>query len=227
MCQECLLHPSLLGPLLCSTPPPPPKLFSSRLLNLQTCYHVGLWGLGRASTGSETDVAQPLGSFCSSTKPRVTATKHRQRGPSAECCSQQGTLKGSNAFSDRAFWFHAVELHSPTVFPMSANDTLSSQLLRPESLESPLTHLFLSHPHGFLQQVLSALLSKSSQNPTPTRIPTTCSKSSLSLSWLIADTSYLLPPSPPTASFNMAARGLLLTHKHISDQTSPLRKTVS
>lgn len=171
MCQECLLHPSLLGPLLCSAPPPPPKLFSSRLLNLQTCYPVGLWGLGRASAGSETDVAQPQRSFCSSTKPRITAMKHRQWGSPVECCSQKGTLTGSNAFSDRAFWFHAVELHSPTVSPVSANDTLSFQLLRPESLESPLTNSFSPTHMGFFSKSYRLFFQNLSRIHLPLALP--------------------------------------------------------
>lgn len=49
--------------------------------------------------------------------------------------------------------------------------TLSFQLLRAESFESPLTPLFLSHPHVLPQQITSTLLSKSIQNPTPTPSP--------------------------------------------------------
>lgn len=63
-------------------------------------------GAGQGFSWEQNRCGSTLGSFCNS-------TKHRQRDSSVECCSQKGTLKGSNAFSDRVFWFYAVEFCSP------------------------------------------------------------------------------------------------------------------
>lgn len=76
---------------------------------------------------------------------------HRQKDPSVECCCQKGNLKDSDVFSDRACWFIELNFAPPEVFPVSANDTLSFYLLRPESLESPLTPLSPTHM-GFLSK---------------------------------------------------------------------------
>lgn len=44
----------------------------------------------------------------------------------------------------------------------------SSHFLKPNTLETPLTHLFLSHPHPICQQILLVQPSKYIPNPSPT-----------------------------------------------------------
>lgn len=43
----------------------------------------------------------------------------------------------------------------------------SSHFLKPNTLETPLTHLFLSHPHPICQQILLVPPSKYTPNPSP------------------------------------------------------------
>lgn len=91
-------------------------------------------------------------------------------------CRQKGTLKGRNTFSSGAFGLHAAGF-APQLPPPSQETTLYPSCC---SGQSPRGHPdpSLSHPRGFPQPILAALLSESLQNPAPLPISTTCSKPS-------------------------------------------------
>lgn len=115
-------------------------------------------------------------------------------------CRQKGTLTGRNTFSSGAFGFHAVGFCPPSCLPLLRKHHFIPPVAQARVL-GVTPDPSLSHPRGFPQPILSALLSKSIQNPAPLPISTTCSKPSPP-----ATRSYCFLPASP-AFLPTAARG--------------------